>query len=112
MAGIPLNTFKTTTANVTTTLTSIYTAPTGVATVVLLAQVSNSDPANTFYATASFSRNNSQTLIVANTPIPINDASTLLPGKLILQAGDSFLIKGSSNNYGQLIFSYLETANE
>ena len=47
MAAIPLNTFKTTTFNLTTNFQSVYTVPVGVTTVVLLAQVSNIDPANT-----------------------------------------------------------------
>ena len=112
MASIPLNTFKTTTSQLTTNFQTIYTAPTGVTTVVLLAQVSNVDAVNQIQASAYFVRGGANTSIIQNTTIPVNDAATLLTGKLILQTGDSFTANCSSNTGGQLILSYLETANQ
>ena len=111
MATIPLNTFKTTTFDVTTVNTTVYTTPAGVTTVVLLAQVSNIHASNSMTVSANHLRGSNSTSIIKNTSVPINDASTLLTGKLILQAGDSFTISGSANSNGQLILSYLETAN-
>ena len=49
--------------------------------------------------------------LIKNTTIPVNDAASLLTGKLILQTGDSFSISASANNRAQLVLSYLETAN-
>jgi len=111
MAAIPLNTFKTTTLNLTTTPTAVYTTPTGVTTVVLLAQVSNINTTSSITVSADFVRNSSNTSIIKNTIIPVNDAASLLTGKLILQTGDSFSANCNINSSGQLILSYLETAN-
>lgn len=112
MATIPLNSFKTTTYNLTNAYASIYVAPAGVTTVVLMAQVSNIDPANTIYASATLVRNSNTTSIIKNTAIPVNDAVSLLSGKLIIQSGDAFHAKSSANGNSQLILSYLETANQ
>ena len=108
---IPLNTFKTTTANVTTSTTTVYTTPAGVTTVILLAQVSNIDATNSVTISANHVRGSNVTSIVKNTIIPITDATNLLLGKLILQIGDSFSITANANNRSQLLLSYLETAN-
>jgi hypothetical protein len=111
-ASIPLNTFKTTTLDLTTTPQSVYTCPASVTTVVLLAQVSNINTTSSITVSANFIRSTNVTSIIKNTIIPINDAGTLLSGKLILQTGDSFSASCSTNNSGQLILSYLETANQ
>lgn len=111
MAAIPLNTFKTTTFNITTSDSTIYTAPLGITTVILLAQVSNIHETNTISVSANHVRDGNVTSIIKNTLIPTNDATSLLTGKLILQAGDSFAIKADQNNGGQLLLSYLETSN-
>lgn len=108
---IPLNTFKTTTANVTTVSTNVYTTPAGVTTVVLLTQVSNIDATNSVTISASHVRGGNSTSIIKNVTVPINDAINLLSGKLILQTGDSLSITASANDRAQLVLSYLETAN-
>ena len=111
MATIPLNTFKTTTFDVVTPTTTVYTTPAGVTTVILLAQVSNIHESESVTISANHVRGSNTTSIIKNTPCPINDAVTLLTGKLILQTGDSFSISASANSRGQLVLSYLETAN-
>jgi hypothetical protein len=111
MAAIPLNTFKTTTLDLTTASQSVYTTPTGVTTVVLLAQVSNINATSSITVSANLVRSPNTTSIIKNTIIPINDAASLLTGKLILQTGDSFTANCNVNGSGQLILSYLETAN-
>ena len=108
---IPLNTFKTTTANVTTSSTTVYTTPVGVTTVVLLAQVSNIHASESVSISANHIRGSNLTSIVKNTVIPTTDATNLLLGKLILQTGDSLSITANANNRAQLLLSYLETAN-
>ena len=117
MATIALNTFKTTTANVTTIEQTVYTAPAGVTTVILLAQVSNIDPANTVTVSSNYLKTSNTvgtnaTSIIRNVIVPTRDSATLLTGKLILQTGDSFTCVADANNKGQLILSYLETANQ
>jgi hypothetical protein len=111
MAAIPLNTFKTTTLNLTTSPTAVYTTPVGVTTVVLLAQVSNVNATSSIVVSANHVRDVTTTSIIKNTIIPINDAASLLTGKLILQTGDSLTANCNVNSSGQLILSYLETAN-
>jgi hypothetical protein len=111
MTTIALNTFKTTTANVTTSSTNVYTTPAGVTTVVLLAQVSNIDATESVTISANHIRGSNSTSIIKNTTIPVADATNLLLGKLILQTGDSFNISASANSRAQLVLSYLETAN-
>jgi hypothetical protein len=110
-SAIPLNTFKTTTFDVTTSDTTVYTTPAGVTTVVLLAQVANIHATSEVYVSASHLRNGTHTSIIKETIIPVNDAVTLLTGKLILQTGDSFTVSAGENGRAQLILSYLETAN-
>jgi hypothetical protein len=111
MAQIPLNTFKTTTFDVTTSSSTVYTTPAGVTTVVLLAQVANIHATDSVTISANHVRGGNVTSIIKNTTVPISDAASLLTGKLILQTGDSFTISGSANSKGQLLLSYLETAN-
>jgi hypothetical protein len=105
-----LNIFKTITANVTTSSTSVYTAPVGYSTVVLLAQVSNIG-ASSITVSSDHVRSGNPTNIITATPLPVADAVTLLTGKLILQTGDSIRISASANNSAQLLLSILETAN-
>ena len=106
----PLNTFKTTTANVTTGTTTVYTTPSGITTVVLLAQASNIG-GNVVGVTATHLRSSVPTKLIANVQIPPMDAISLLSGKLVLQDSDSITISASANNEIQFLLSYLETTN-
>lgn len=105
-----LNVFKTITANVTTSSSTVYTAPTGYSTVVLLAQVSNIG-ASPITVSSNHIRSGNPTNIITNAPLPTADAITLLSGKLILQTGDSINVSASANNSAQMLLSILETAN-
>jgi hypothetical protein len=126
MALIPLNTFKTKTSILTTiSNTIVYTAPIGVTTIVLMAQVSNITN-DIRYVNFSHYRNlpvlpdsqgngaqdpNVTTELVAGYAINGNDASAVLVGKMIIESLDS--IKASCDQAGscKLILSILETAN-
>ena len=110
-SAIPLNTFKTIIANVTTSANVIYTCPPGITTVVLLAQVSNIDNVNTVNVTAAHKRGANTTRLIANAQIPIQDAASLLMGKLVLETGDGFSIQASANDAAELTLSILETAD-
>jgi hypothetical protein len=103
-----LNLFRTTLANVTTTTTSVYTPPLGYATVVLLAQVSNTGNA-TIQISADVLRTGSTTSLISGIGIPSGDAASVLTGRLILQYGDSLQFTSSDDTSGQLVLSYLET---
>lgn len=103
-----LNLFKTTLANVTTTTTTVYTPPLGYATVVLLAQVSNTGNA-TIQISADILRLGSTTSLISGISIPTGDAASVLTGRLILQYGDQLQFTSSDDTSGQLVLSYLET---
>ena len=113
MAGLPLNTFKNVPQVVTTNLVSVYTAPLGVTSIVLMAQVANIISIQATCSLIHFSyRTNISTYIVKDMIVPPNDARVLLGGKLVLETGDQIKIQGSANNALQFIASILETANQ
>jgi len=103
-----LNNFKTTLANVTTTTTNVYTPPTGYATVVLMAQVSNTG-SGTIQISADILRSGVTTSLISNASIPKNDAISVLTGRLILNYGDELQFTSSDDTSAQLVLSYLET---
>jgi hypothetical protein len=104
-----LNVFKTVTANLTTTTGNIYTPPIGYATVVLLAQISNIDVANTITITANVERTSGSYALIQNAQVPTADAISVLTGRLILNYGDQFAAGASANSSAQLTLSVLET---
>jgi hypothetical protein len=127
MALIPLNTFKTKTALLTTnTSAAIYTAPIGVTSIILMAQVSNISN-QTQYVTCKHFRNrrvlsdaqglggqpaNTVSILVNEFPIPKNDAASLITGKLIIEELDSVRAHALTSGTCQIVLSILETANE
>lgn len=111
MAAIPLNQFKTIRHQVTTGNVGIYTAPTGVASIILYAQVSNVGSGTTTYSvTASHSRSGVDFEIIKDGPVPANDALVLLEGKLVLETGDVLKIQGNANGVMKAVISILESA--
>jgi hypothetical protein len=104
-----LNIFKTVTANVTTTPTSVYSTPLGYSSVVLMAQISNIDVANTIQVTGGLVRSGNTTAFVQNASIPTTDAISLITGRLIMNYGDSFQVSASADDSAQLTLSLLET---
>jgi len=107
--AIQLNVFRTVPYDLTTTLDTVYTAPVGYASVVLLAQVSNIS-GSTITIDAYHTRGLVTTSIIKGASIPPTDALNLLTGRLILQSGDSIEIEVSANSSAQLLLSVLETA--
>jgi hypothetical protein len=106
----PINTFKTVTWNLTTTSEQIYTAPAITSTIILMAQVSNvaGVPANVtaiHYDPAT----DTSTELIKNFTIPDADAASVLVGKLVLTAGQSFYASASANDHLKLTLSLLET---
>ena len=111
---LPLNVYQTVTSVVGTSTVGIYTAPTGYSGVVLLAQAANigSDT-----HTVSFSHKRTTagiavtTEIVKDLPVPANDSTNLLFGKLILETGDVLQIRADNATNVKFIASILETLN-
>jgi len=126
MALIPLNRFKTQTAVLTTNTTAtVYTAPIGVTSIILMAQISNIST-HTQYVTFIHSRNrrvppdargnNEQpsgitTELVKNFAIPADDAASVITGKLIIETVDSIQCYATTSGTCKLTLSVLETAN-
>jgi len=128
MAQLPLNTFKTKTkilGTTTGTVSTVYTAPIGVTSIVLMAQV-----ANLTSSTASVNfihyrnrpvladaqgngRQDGQTesYLVKDFGVPSNDAGVPLSGKMIIESLDSVRAYSDTPEALQLILSVLETAN-
>jgi hypothetical protein len=128
MAQLPLNTFKTKTKilGVTTGTTStVYTAPIGITSIVLMAQVAN---LTTGTAAITFihyrnrpvladaqgnGRQDGQTesILVNKFGVPANDAGVPLAGKMIIESLDSVRAYSDTPDALQLVLSVLETAN-
>jgi len=112
--ALALNVFQTITTVVSTSTTEIYTAPVGYTGVVLLAQVANIG-SNSQDITFSHKRTvvgvAVTTEILKNYPIPANDTSNLLSGKLVLESGDKLVLSGSTDTDLKFIASVLETLN-
>ena len=115
--ALALNNYQTITGIVTanTENVGIYTAPTGYSAIVLLAQATNIGSDTN---TVNFSHVRTSAGIAVTTelllgfPVPQNDAANLLAGKLVLETGDSLVIKSSSNTDVKFISSILETLNQ
>ena len=103
-----LNLFKTTLADITTATTTIYTPPLGYVAVVLMAQISNNG-VGTIQVSASVLRSSISTSLINNYSIPVDDAASILTGRLILQYGDELQLSSSDDTSAQLVLSYLET---
>jgi hypothetical protein len=126
MALIPLNTFKTKTALLTTSTTAtIYTAPIGTTAIILMTQITNITSATQYINFGHFRRlavlpdaqgNGGQTgqtytPMVVNFAVPKNNATNVTTGKMIVESLDS--VRAWTTNPGalQVTLSVLETAN-
>ncbi len=108
----PLNTFKTVTVALTTNDSVVYTAPNGITSIILMAQVANIDATNnadiTFAITGSDS---TYTELVKGYTVPIKDAAALLTGKLVVEQNCTLHAFASANSRLKLTLSVLESLN-
>jgi hypothetical protein len=106
--ALALNVFKTITQVAPTSPVGIYTASTGYSGVVLLAQASNvgNDPQT---VSLSHKRDSVTTEIVKTLPIEASDTASLLPGKLVCEAGDIIQLSASNATDIKFLISILET---
>jgi len=129
MALVPLNTFRTITAVLSTSTSQrVYTAPIGVTSIILMAQVANIDENNQHFCTFQHYRNfrvlpnaqgnnaqapNVATELVYDFGIPPADAGSIISGKLIVESQDSIVAYSNDDTQGnlKLVLSVLETAN-
>ena len=116
MAVLPLNTFRPITRRITAvgpaSFEEIYTCPVGVTAIVLLAQISN---VGNVTAKVSFAhvKDITVTFLVRNAKIPIEDALSVLTGRLVLEEGHRvrvFTDAAGANNL-DVVLSIVESAN-
>jgi hypothetical protein len=108
--ALPLNVFKTVNYIAPTSPVGIYTAPTGYTGVVLMAQAANIDSVS-HDVTFSHKRSSTTTELVKETPIPANDALSMVTGRLVLESGDSLVLSASDASNVKVTVSILETLN-
>ena len=106
--ALALNVFKTIIQVAPTSPVGIYTASTGYSGVVLLAQAANvgNDPQT---VSLSHKRDSVTTEIVKTLPIEASDTASLLPGKLVCEAGDIIQLSASNATDIKFLISILET---
>jgi hypothetical protein len=134
MAGIPLNTFRTTVKIVQPKSTYfqygypvvgdsrflVYTAPPGTTGVILYAQVANIGTSTEQVSLWHFRPNQAPTVyteLITGLSVPVNDAAVVLGGKLVLETYDAIYISGTAPMVGdlstlKLTMSILESANQ
>ena len=105
-----LNVFQTVTADVTTTATTLYTAPSGYTAIILMAQVSNITT-STKKVTFSHYAGSTATELLKDFSIPANDAVSATTGKLVLETGQSVRASADANSSLKIVLSILESSN-
>jgi hypothetical protein len=129
MAGIPLNTFKNINLPLNGNNRVIYSTATGLTSIVLMAQATNTNVTGSPQeVTFKYYRNSTNTgltpgaevplayesnaiVITQSAVIPPNDTLILISGKLVLETFD-FIAAVSNNDEVHFIGSVLETANQ
>lgn len=115
-AAAPINNFKTITKVLNTNEEFLYEAPVGYVGVILLSQCIN---VSTYTRTVSFYHNRVETgigtittEIVKDYPVPGNEATNLITGKLVLETGDYLTINANTSTDLKIILSVIETFNQ
>ena len=105
-----LNTFRNVTNVLTTSNTTLYTAPITSTSIILMAQITNitSSPASVTFVLNNISSN---TELAYNLSVPPNDAVNVLTGKLVLQNAHSVFASANTNSALKITLSVLETLN-
>lgn len=110
MAGaLALNTYKTFRADVTTGITTVYTTPTGVASIHLFSAISNTS-SGIATVTVYHKRSGVSYELIKDVKIPASDALNPIGGSLVLEVGDQIEVQGSANSVMKLTLSVLESA--
>ena len=110
MAVLPLNTFRTIARELIVDEQTLYTCPTGVTGIILMAQVSNISSV-TGRVTFIHVRGRTKTELLKNAPIPEQDARSMLTGRLVLEEGDRIVESASAALTLKITLSLVESAN-
>lgn len=110
MAGaLALNTYKTFRSDVTTGITTVYTAPNGVSSIHLFSVVSNTS-SGIATVTVYHHRSGEAYELIKNAKIPATDALNPIVGSLVLEVGDQIQVEGSADSVMKFTLSILESA--
>ena len=122
--AIPLNTFKTKTAELVSEPVGgftgdsdvVYSAPSGITAIVLMAQVANTDSEGPFFCTLEHydNTNDIRTELVKNFQVQPNDAAGLITGKLIVEEENKircYTNDANADGNMKFTFSFLESLN-
>lgn len=101
------NTFRSILVTATTSLSNVYTANSGVTTIVIGAQACNGI-GSTVTLTAKVANATTNTHLANAVAIPPNAALSFISGKLVLETGESLQVSTNSNNNVQITLSLLE----
>lgn len=114
MAAVALNTFKTIRHLVTDSTVGIYTAPIGVASIVLYAQATHvTNNEQIYFVNFAHARPSDDPIdfeIIKDGPVLPNDALNLLTGRLVLETNDELRVSGNTTGNVKVVVSILETA--
>jgi len=114
MAAVALNTFRTIRHALTTNHVGIYTAPIGVASIIVSAQITNVSNGNQTH-TARFSHYRAndglgEYDLIKDGAVPANDALLPLGARLVLETDDEVRISADQDGTLTIVMSILETA--
>jgi hypothetical protein len=115
MAVVALNKFRTIRYDLTTSNVGIYTCPQGVASIIILSQVTNTSSGivsvSAYHSRPSESPTDRS--LSNQVAIPPNDGYSIVSdGRLVLESNDIFKVSASENNSLTLVLSVLETAKQ
>jgi len=106
-----LNQFKTRAAVLTETSETIYTAPTGFTSVVIMAQIANTTSTAVSATVVHRDTGGVETQLIQDFNIPGNDSASVLTGKLVLETGQSIKASKGASGSAKIILSILDTSN-
>jgi hypothetical protein len=110
MAAIALNTYKTIRSDIPVGITTVYTAPIGVSSIILFSRVANVSSGITTI-TVYHGRGGNPVELLNQFEIPPNDAlSVFADERLVLESGDTLEMEGFSNGTMKTVISVLESA--
>lgn len=109
--AVALNTFRTATAQLTQSLTTIYTCPPEVSAIILMAQITN---VTNSAGDITFGMDDGTTFteLLKDFTLPGNDAVSAITGKLVLEVGQEIKVQSNLDNKFKITLSILESANE
>lgn len=110
--ALALNVFRTYTAELTTTSTTVYTTPVSYTGIVLLAQIANISGASGSVTVKVTNTASAETELLKDFAIAANDAISAVSGKLVVESGCEIKVSADANSKYKITLSILESANE